>query len=86
MHTGAGSGNSDIALSWAEKEDNTSCPFCTGLVNAQIPVFRRKTLPASHFTERTFFFSKVASKSGSRWHEGICVSAWITPVESATIL
>lgn len=62
MHTGAGSGNSNTALSWAVKEDNTSCPLWTGLVNAQIPLFRRQT---SHFTERTFsfiffIFSKMA--------------------------
>lgn len=31
MHTGAGSGNSNTALSWAVKEDNTSCPLWTGL-------------------------------------------------------
>lgn len=70
MHTAAGSGNSNTALSWAVKEDNTSCPLWTGLVNTQIPIFCTETLPASYFTDKTFFF-----QSGLQWHECVLVSA-----------
>lgn len=81
MHTGAGSGNSNTALSWAVKGNNTSCPLWTGLANTQIPIFGRKTLPVRHFTDKSFnvFFPQ----SGLRWYEGTRVSAWVTPVESS---
>lgn len=61
MHTGAGSGNSNTALSLAIKEHNMSCPLWTGLVNTHVPIFCGETLPASHFTEEIFVFSMAWS-------------------------
>lgn len=88
MHTGAGSGNSNTALSWAVKEDNASCPLWTGLVSAQIPIFCRETLPASHFTERTFLlfihffsFTRMAYIGMSAYLFQHCELQW----ESVTI-
>lgn len=58
MHTGVGSGDSNAALSWAIKEDNTSCPPWTGLVNTRIPILWGETLPSSHLTKMfSIFFS-----------------------------
>lgn len=45
MHTGAGSGNSNTALSSAAKEYNRSCPIWSGLEHSnhtQIPIFSRE--------------------------------------------
>lgn len=49
MRTGAGSGNSNTALSWAPKEDNASCPLWTGLASAKIPIFCRERCPCKSF-------------------------------------
>lgn len=67
MHTEAGSGNSNTALSWAVKEDNTSCPLWTGLVNIQIHIFCRETLP----TERAFLFCLFFPQNGLQLYEYI---------------
>lgn len=56
MHTGAGSGNSNTALSWAVKEDNTRCPLWTGLASTKIPIFCSETSPQVILAERTFLF------------------------------
>lgn len=80
MHTGAGSGNSNTALSWAVKEDNTSCPLWTGLVNTQIPIFCREMLPASHFTERTFLFYLFISPPPPQKKMAILVWVLLGPV------
>lgn len=75
MHTEAGSGNSNTALSWAVKEDNMSCLLWTGLVNTQIHIFYRETLPASHFTERAFLFCLFIFSQN-----GLLVWALLAPV------
>lgn len=57
VHTGAGSGNSNTALSRPAKQDNVSCPIRAGLASAQKPyLLQRDTLPASHFTNKAAFW------------------------------